>query len=327
MKCYLKSISTALPHRVQSNEELAEGIEGWSADKIRLKTGVISRRVAAPGETATDLAAQAAEMLLAQTSLPRSEIDTLIFCTQSADYLLPSSSCLLQHRLQLPTTCAAFDVMLGCSGYTYGLWLARSLILSGSATNILFLAGDTYTRYCNPRELATASLFGDGATATWISAEESGSLASIGHSVLGTDGRGEEHLRIRAGGSRHPETTESATRYLYMNGAEVASFAVGTVKRMVGDLLNRVGWTWEEVDHFVFHQANPGFVQRLSGALKLPAEKVPVDLADVGNTCSSTIPMTLQRCLESGRFHSGDRIILAGFGVGYSWGANALEWC
>lgn len=325
MKAYLQRITTSLPSRIQSNEEIAAGIEGWSADRIAQKTGIRARRVAAEGETAGDLCAQAAEQLLA--GVDRSQIDTLIVCTQSPDYFLPSTSCVLQSRLGLTDKCAAFDVTLGCSGYTYGLWLSRALLTSQSARKILFLAGDTYSKYCHPNELATASLFGDGATATLLSTDPNGALAEVGMSVLGTDGRGADYLIVKGGGSRHPRPAEERDRYLYMNGAEVASFAVSRIKVVIEDLLTQANLGWGDIDHFVFHQANPAFVQRLTAAYRLPAEKVPIGLAEVGNTCSATIPMVLDRAIAEQRFKAGDRLVLVGFGVGYSWAGTLLTWC
>lgn len=326
MSAYLHSITTELPEGVQTNDEIVVGIEGWTADKIRTKTGIVERRIAAPEETASDLCFRAAEKLFAQTGIDRGSIDALIMCTQSPDYRLPTTACLLQDRLQLPQTVAAFDLPLGCSGYTYGLWLARSLVLSDSAKNVLLLAGDTYSRYCHPKDLAVASLFGDGATASLITGDATNALAEIGVSALGTDGRGVKHLIVKAGGSRVPTSETVSENFLYMNGAEIASFAVSTVKTVVNQLLEKVHLQWTDIDGFVFHQANPAFVQKLMQAYRLPAEKVPVGLANVGNTSSSTIPMVLDQCVQESRFHAGQKLVLVGFGVGYSWAATLLEW-
>lgn len=326
MSAYLHSIATELADRVQTNDEIVVGVEGWTADKIRTKTGIAERRIAAPGQTAGDLCCVAAEKLIARENIDRSTIDALIVCTQSPDYFLPSTACVLQDRLQLPQSLAAFDLTLGCSGYTYGLWLARSLVLSDSARNVLLLAGDTYSRYCHPQDLAVASLFGDGATASLITPEATNALAEIGPSVLGTDGRGAKNLIVKAGGSRLPTSETVSENYLYMNGAEIASFAVSTVKMVVNQLLEKVGLQWPDIDGFVFHQANPAFVQKLMQAYRLPAEKVPVGLSNIGNTCSATIPMVLEQCVQEGRFHAGQKLVLVGFGVGYSWAATLLEW-
>ena len=208
----------------------------------------------------------------------------------------------------------------------YGLWLARSLVLSESARNVLLLAGDTFSKYCHPQDLAVASLFGDGATASLITADSQNAWAEIGPSALGTDGRGAKNLIVKAGGSRLPASETKSDNYLYMNGAEIASFAVSTVKMVVTQLLDKVQLPWADVDAFVFHQANPAFVQKLMQAYRLPPEKVPVGLANVGNTCSATIPMVLEQCVREGRFRPGQKIVLAGFGVGYSWAATLLEW-
>lgn len=326
MKAYLHSIATELAERVQSNDELVVGVEGWTAERIRAKTGIIERRIAAPDETAGDLCFRAAEKLISTGNIDRSTIDALIVCTQSPDYFLPSTACVLQDRLQLPQTVAAFDVTLGCSGYTYGLWLARSLVLSDSARNVLLLAGDTYSKYCHPKDLAVASLFGDGATASLITDHPENAWAEIGPSVLGTNGQGAANLIVKAGASRMPTSETPSDRYLYMKGAEIASFAVSTVKGVIERLLDKAHLKMSDIDGYLFHQANPVFVQRLVAAYKLPPEKVPVGLAEIGNTCSATIPMLLEQCVRSGRFQPGQKLVLVGFGVGYSWAGTLLEW-
>lgn len=326
MSVYLHGVTVALPERIQSNAELAADIEGWSAEKILARTGVVERRIAAPNETAADLACQAARQLFERIPLAAQNVDALIFCTQSPDYFLPTTACLVQDRLQLPRSCAAFDVNLGCSGYTYSLWLARALILSESARNVLLLVGDTCSKYCNPRDLATTCIFGDGATASWLSADSQGALATVGPSVLGTDGRGAPNLIVKAGACRQRLPQDDGERFMYMNGAEIAGFAAGTVKPAINDLLAKTKLTWADIDHFVFHQANPAFVKRLALAYKLPLEKVPIELSTIGNTSGATIPMVLERCISRGDFRPGQKIMLVGFGVGYSWAASLLEW-
>ncbi|MEP7306305.1 MAG: ketoacyl-ACP synthase III [Acidobacteriota bacterium] len=326
MSAFLQAIATELAARVQTNDDLVAGVDGWTADRILTRTGVTERRIAAADETAGDLCCRAAERLFAESGIDRATIDTLIVCTQSPDYFLPSTACVLQDRLQLPQSVAAFDLTLGCSGYTYGLWLARSLVLSESSSNVLLLAGDTYSKYCRPQDLAVASLFGDGATASVITRSPESVWAKIGPSVLGTDGRGAAHLIVRAGASRLPTSETPSDRYLHMDGAEIASFAVATVKTVVTNLLDKVGLRWSDIDAFVFHQASPTFVQRLIAAYRLPPEKVPLGLSNVGNTCSATIPMVLEQCARSARFQPGQTLVLVGFGVGYSWAATLIEW-
>lgn len=326
MSAYLHSIASEVAARVQTNDELVAGVEGWTADRVRTTTGVVERRIVAADETAGDLCFRAAEKLFASSAIDRTTIDVLIVCTQSPDYFLPSTACVLQDRLQLPQTVAAFDVSLGCSGYTHGLWLARSLVLSDSAQNVLLLAGDTLSKSCHPQNLAVASLFGDGATASLITNNADRTWAEIGPSVLGTDGRGAQNLIIKAGASRLPTSETPSDRYLHMDGPEIASFAVSTVDMVVNGLLDKVGLKWSEVDGFLFHHASPAFVRRLASAYRLPPEKVPVSLANIGNTCSATIPMVLEECARAGRFQPGQKLVLVGFGVGYSWSATLLEW-
>jgi len=326
MTVYLQAVTMSLPERIQSNAELCEGIPGWTAEKILAKTGMKCRRIAAPDQTAADLAVEAAETLFAQTALSRESIDALVFCTQSPDHFVPATACLIQDRLKLPATCAAFDFNQGCSGYPYGLMISRGLIVSGAAERVLFLTGETYSKYCNPQELATASLFGDGGAATFLSNESTNAWAAIGDSRCGTDGSGGKHLLCAGGGWRYPTPSADHPRQIYMNGAAIASFAAGTVKGGIERLLHVVQKDWSEIDLFLFHQANPGFVRRLAQALHLPLEKVPIDLDDVGNTGSVTIPQLMCRMWERGELKAGMQCVIAGFGTGFSWGMTYAEW-
>ncbi|MBI1346548.1 beta-ketoacyl-ACP synthase 3 [bacterium] len=326
MTVYLHAVTMSLPERVQSNEELCEGIEGWTAEKIVAKTGMRCRRIARPDETAADLAVQAAEQLFAETGISRDSIDALVFCTQSPDHFVPATACFIQDRLKLPTTCAAFDFNQGCSGYPYGLMISRGLIESGAAQRVLFLTGETYSKYCNPKELATASLFGDGGAATLLSNDPDNALAMIGDARCGTDGNGAKHLLCAGGGWRHPEPSPEHPRAIYMNGAAIASFAAGTVKAGIDRLLAVARKEWSDIDLFLFHQANPGFIRRLTMALHLPLEKVPIDLDDVGNTGSVTIPQLMRRMCDRGELKAGMKCVIAGFGTGFSWGMTYAEW-
>lgn len=326
MSAYLHSIASEVAAQIQTNAQLVAGVEGWTTDRVHKSTGVIERRIAAAEETAGDLCFRAAEKLFANSAIDRTTIDAMIVCTQSPDYFLPSTACVLQDRLQLPQTVAAFDVSLGCSGYTHGLWLARSLVLSDSAKNVLLLAGDTLSKSCHPQNLAVASLFGDGATASLITNRSENAWAEIGPSALGTDGRGAQNLIIKAGASRLPKSEAPADHHLHMNGGEIASFAVSTVDVVINRLLDKVGLKWPDIDGFVFHHASPAFVKRLISVYRLPPEKVPIGLEKIGNTCSATIAMVLEECAQTDRFQPGHKLVLVGFGVGYSWSATLLEW-
>jgi len=326
MNAYLRSIQFHLPATIRTNEELVAANPGWSAEDIYTKTGIRARRVAAADETAGDLGYAAADRLLEETGMNRNEIDVLLFCTQSADYFLPTTACLLQERLGLPATCGALDYNLGCSGFTYGLWLARSLILSGSASNVLLVVADTYSKYCDLHDLATVTVFGDAGAAALISASADHSIARLGPSVVGTDGRGGNNLIVRSGCARQPQSAAPQDNHLYMNGPEIFSFTLTAVKAGIDQLLDKLGIEWGDVDWYLFHQANRFMLERLGAAMKIPESKLPVDLQDVGNTVGASIPLLMRRMMDQGRFQPGQTCVLAGFGVGYSWAMTGLTW-
>ena len=330
---FLRQVACYLPPQACTNEDLAALNPTWDADKIFAKTGIRQRPVAGAQETASDLAYRAAEKLLETSAIPREEIDGLLFCTQSPDYFLPTSACLLQARLGLSTSCAAFDYNLGCSGFTYGLWMARALVASQSARHVLLLGADTFTRYCDPHDLTTVTIFADAGSAALVSASGEGALGRIGPTVLGTDGRGGENLIVRAGCGRAwaqascdfaaPATVEPPR--LEMNGPEVFSFTLREVEPAIAQLLLQLGWSWDSVDLFLLHQANAYMLQQLRKKLNVPAEKLPIDLAECGNTVSATIPVLMCRLLDSEKLKPNQRCILAGYGVGYSWAITSLE--
>jgi len=238
--------------------------------------------------------------------------------------------------LGLSTKCGAIDINQGCSGYVYGLTLAKSLIEAGSASNVLLITADTYTKFINRRDRSIRTLFGDGAAATLVTSIEADS-EMIGPFVLGTDGRGANEIIVPAGGLRCPPNAATAiekeddagnwrsAQNLYMNGADVFSFALRTVPPAVDQLLQKSGLRLDQIDFFVLHQANKFILERLRGKMKIPAEKFWIDMENSGNTVSSTIPIALESAMQQGRVKTGDRVALIGFGVGYSWGAAMVE--
>lgn len=332
----IKAIKSFLPEGKLTNEQLAEEFGDWHAGQIFSKTGVAVRGVAAENETALDLGVAAARRLFASGACAPEEIDFLLFCTQSPDYFTPTSACVMQNYLGLKTSCGAIDFNQGCSGYVYGLTLAKSLIEAGTASNVLFVTADTYTKFINRRDRSIRTLFGDGAAATLVSAVEADS-EMIGPLVLGTDGRGANEIIVPAGGLRCPPTAETAiekqddagnwrsAENLYMNGADVFSFALRTVPPAVDQLLAKSGLTLDQIDFFVLHQANKFILERLRGKMKIPADKFWIDMENCGNTVSSTIPIALEGAMEQKRIKPGDRVALVGFGVGYSWGAALIR--
>jgi 3-oxoacyl-[acyl-carrier-protein] synthase-3 len=251
----IRGIASAVPKGTQGRKELTELGGSSTPEKIMEVTGVRSRRVSRPGQTASDLCFAATETLLKNLRWERGTVEALIFVSQTFDYVTPATSCCLQARLGLPKSCAAFDVALGCSGYVYGLWIASSLVLAGSR-RVLLLAGETATKMISPLDHAAVPIFGDAGTATALEREEGHEM----HFDLGTDGGGFEHLIIPAGGQRRPRSNQTAVRTareggnvrsdedLYMNGPEIFSFTLREVPPLMSRILARAGWTKEQVD-------------------------------------------------------------------------------
>jgi len=332
----IAAVRSFLPENKLTNEDLAKQFGDWHAGQILSKTGVAVRGVARDDECASDLGVTAARRLFDAGICAPDEIDFLIFCTQSPDYFTPTSACLMQDRLGLKTSCGAVDINQGCSGYVYGLALAKSLVEAGTAQTVLLVTADTYMKFINRRDRSLLTLFGDGAAATLIRASEAQSEL-IGPFVLGTDGRGANQIIVKSGGLRCRATPETAIekedssgnwrsdQNLFMDGGDVFSFALRTVPATLQELLEKASLTIDQVDFLIPHQANKFVLERLRAKLKVPADKFWIDMENCGNTVSSTIPIALESALERGRIKRCDRVALVGFGVGYSWGGTMIE--
>lgn len=328
-KAYIKDIAYYLPKKVLTNEQIAQLFPEWSAEKVANKVGITERHIAADEETATDMAYQAAENLFAQ-GVSRNVVDFIILCTQSPDYFLPSSACILQNRLRLSKNCGAFDFNLGCSGYEYGLAIAKGLIVANVAKNILVLTAETYTKYLHEQDKGNRTIFGDGASATLVSTE---GFAEIGEVVVGTDGSGAENLIVRSLGARHKlplmdehvdeDGTMVSGDHLYMHGGNVFNFTADVVPPMVEELLEKSHLKQEDVDLWVFHQANKYMINYLRKLLDIDKDKFYIYMQTVGNTVSSTIPIALCEARKEDRLHG--HVLLAGFGVGLSWAGVMLN--
>lgn len=324
VRATLKGIASWLPERVLTNEELASVSPKWTAENIFSKTGIRERHIAGPEECSSDLAVNAAARLFESGVCQPDDIDFLLLCTQSPDYFLPATACVVQNRLGLRTTVGALDFNQGCSGFVYGLALAKGLVESGSARNVLLITAETYSKFLDAKDLSTRVLFGDGAAATLIGAADAGDDL-IGPVVFGTDGRGAQNLIVAKGGTRGgPASDAPACPSLHMNGPEIFNFTLNTIPPLVTDLLEKTGVSMDQVDHFVFHQANRFMLEHLRQKIGVPAAKFHVDMDSYGNTVSSTIPMALESAMRRGRIRSGDRVMVVGFGVGYSWAASML---
>lgn len=330
-QAYIKAISYYLPEKIVTNEELVKEFPEWSVEKVAQKVGVDSRHLAAEDETAGDMAEKAARRLFEEYSIDPKNIDFLLLCTQSPDYFLPSTACVLQNRLGIPTSAGAFDYNLGCSGCIYGMAMAKGLIAAGIAQNVLLLTAETYNKYLHPEDKSNRSIFGDGAAACLISTE---GFAQIGEFVLGTDGTGANNLIVKTGAARCKQATGLSTEdseghiwrddYLYMAGGGIFNFTLDAVPAMMNKLLEKSRLSKDDIDYYVFHQANKFMLSTIRKVCALPKDKFYIDLANVGNTVSSTILIGLKECLNNGTIKPGMRVMACGFGVGLSWGGSII---
>jgi 3-oxoacyl-[acyl-carrier-protein] synthase-3 len=330
MNAYIKAISYYLPEDILTNEQLVVEFPEWTVEKVASKVGVSKRHIAAKNETAADMALKAAEKLFSEHGLDKSEIDFVLFCTQSPDYFLPTSACLIQDRLGLSTSCGALDFNLGCSGYIYGLSLAKGLIMGGIAKNVLLLTAETYTKHIHPKDKGNRTIFGDAASASIISTD---GFAQIGNFSLGTDGKGCNNLILKTGGLRNPNKLNDlyfdesnnpiSSDYLYMSGSEIFNFTLENVPLLVKETLKKNQLELSDIELHIFHQANKYMMNFLRKKINIEEEKFYYFLNDVGNTVSSTIPIALYEAQKERKLHGN--ILLAGFGVGYSWGGVCLK--
>ena len=329
MDAYIQAISYYLPEKVVTNEQLSEEFPEWSVEKIAKKIGINERHVASENETAGDLAYQAAEKLIREHGIERESIDFVLLCTQSPDYFLPSTSCVIQNRLGLSTKCGALDFNLGCSGYEYGLAVAKGLIIGGVAKNILLLTAETYNKHIHPMDKGNRTIFGDGASASFISTK---GFAKIGEFVLGTDGSGYDRLIHKTGAMRHNEPLHDlhfdennnplSSDHLFMDGKAIFDFSSDIVPPMIEETLAKHQIKMDDVDLFVFHQANRYMINYLRKLMEIDKDKFYVFMEHVGNTVSSTVPIALCEAKKEGRLKGN--VVLAGFGVGLSYGATVL---
>ena len=319
-------IAICLPETVEDNDRLEAEFPKWNMGLIYAKTGIRARHLAGPGQCASDLGVAAVERLLREHNIDRRTIDFLLLCTQSPDYLLPTTACLVQDRLGLPTSIGALDFNLGCSGFVYGLSLADGLIRSGAARRVLFITAETYSKYIDRTDRSLRTIFGDGAAATLVEASPE---PSLGPFAFGTDGRGAGALMVTEGGARpkpcaiQPHKRKRWPSRLFMDGPELVKFTLDVVPPLVDRLLAGARWRREQVDLYLMHQATTFMLDHLRNRLNLDDEHVPEALQEYGNTVSSTLPILVHDLRASGRLRPGKRSLLIGFGVGFSWAGCA----
>ena len=301
---------------------LAASFPDWDLELIAEKTGIGQRHIAEPDETAADLGVAAVEKLFRDYKIDPASIDFLLLCTQTPDYPLPTTACLMQDRLGLRTSCGAMDFNLGCSGFVYGLSIAQGLIASGQVKRVLLVTAETYSKYIDAEDRSLRTIFGDAAAATLIYASEEPSLSAF---HFGTDGSGANTLIVNDGGARggeaaiKPRHRKRWKSRLYMDGPSLINFTVTAIPDLVRQMLGSVNLTLEQIDLLLMHQATRKMLQQLQLALRVDDEKLPIRMKDCGNTVSSTLPILIQDLRATGTLRPGKQSMLVGFGVGWSW--------
>lgn len=316
----VKGVSTCVPPHVVDNLSDDLGFDPGEVRKVVAMAGVQRRRIVDKGVTAADLCFEAAHDLLAHLGWDRDSITGLIFVTQTPDYFLPSTSCMVHQWLGLGDQCAAFDVGLGCSGYPYGLYLAACMLRSGGHRRILMLHGETPSLFIDPADQATRLLFSDAGSATALETAADG----LGHFCLHTDGTGHDGLIVRGGAfrDRHPENARDLS--LAMDGAGIFNFTLKRVPPLIKDALALAGRTVDQIDAYIFHQSNRFMMKHLLKKCGLPENRVPMTIEEMGNCGGPSVAVTMTRCL-SARRAATQALMLLGYGVGLSWGAAVID--
>jgi 3-oxoacyl-[acyl-carrier-protein] synthase III len=333
MSLIIKSIQYYLPDNIVTNEDIQKENPDWNLDKVSEKSGVYQRCIARENETAFDLSVKACDKLFQKND--KKDIDGIIYCTQSPDYIMPSNSFLLHNYFNLENRVFAYDFNHACTGYIYCLAMANAFIKSGMATNILLVNADTYSKYINRKDRSTRVLFGDGAAATIV--KESNNNRGIIDIELESFGSGYDKFWIPAGGHRLPKTDSTSVEVenekgnirskndIEMDGFGVWSFINSVVPKQLDRLLKRNNIDKTEIDQFVFHQASLMTLKSIMRAMRLNEEQVFINITNIGNTVSASIPIALKDAMDQGEIKNGSTVILSGFGVGLSYGSILME--
>ncbi len=321
-------IAVHFPDRLETNAQLQAEFPDWDLTLIAEKTGIQSRYIAAPAETASDLAVAASEKLFDEHGIDRASIDFVLLCTQTPDYPLPTTACLIQQRLGLQDSCGALDFNLGCSGFVYGLAIAEGLIQCGAARRILLLTAETYSKYIDAEDRSLRTIFGDAAAATLVQASDEQSVRAF---QFGTDGSGADTLLVADGGARSacqalkPRHRKRWKSRLYMDGPSLLSFTVVAVPKLIEQVLELAKLRGDEIELYLLHQATRKMLEQLQTRLGLDERRLPIKLEHCGNTVSSTLPILISDLRRDGKLAHGTNNLLIGFGVGWSWAGCAWK--
>ena len=320
----IDKISFHLPEKIEHNLQLDFQNPEWKVHEVAKKTGILQRHITEENETAVDIAYKAAKKLIKEYKLNTKSIDSLILVTQSPDYVLPSSSCILQERLNLNKNILAFDIGLGCSGFVNSLSVALSLISSKTISNCLLICSETYSKYINPNDRTNKLIFSDASSACFLERDNK-SKTKIYPFSFGCDGSGANHLIVENSGVKKLSENK-ITKELYMNGPAILLFTLSVVPKLVFDTLKNLNMSIKDIDLFIFHQASALVLSQLAQKLDISKNKIFSNLALRGNTVSSSIPIALKDALEKKLIKRKSKVLIAGFGVGFSLGATVIEW-
>ncbi|MGE3975624.1 MAG: 3-oxoacyl-ACP synthase III family protein [Bdellovibrionales bacterium] len=334
MRAQIKAISSYLPQTTLTNQVLAKQNPNWDMDSVVAKAGVVSRHIAGADETSFDMAARACDQLIKEIGIDKNSIDGIIFCTQSPDYIMPPNSHLIHKHLGLTDRVIAFDLNLACSGFVYALALCHSLIHSKMASNVLLITSETYSKFIHPSDRSSRVLFGDGAAVTLVTGAETKGFID---SELSSHGDGFEKFYIPAGGMRCPKSQATSTETtdrngnvrslenIHMDGLGVWSFINSVVPKQIKRVLEKNKLSIPDIDQFIFHQASQMTIDSLIKSLDLQERQVFINLSQLGNTVSASIPLAFKQAQEQGVIKENQKIILCGFGVGFSYATVLLE--
>ena len=317
----IKGISFVLGEKEINVNSFKKDNPDWDISKIISKTGINKVFYTSQNQTAVDLAVIALEKFFLENDFLKSEIDGLIFVTQSPDYTLPTSACIIQDRSKLPKELIAFDINLGCSGFVKSLSVVSSLINSGTCKNCLIVTSETYSKYISEKDRTNKPLFSDGASVTLVS---KGGDFEIGPSEFGVDGSGAKHLIVYGSGSKFDESKPK--NELYMNGNEIFLFTLTKIPKLVNKFFIENNLSVEKIDKFYFHQASKLVLEAIRKKLNIPYEKMIINNENIGNTVSSTIPISLKLTQMENLLKKDDLILIIGFGVGLSYGVTLIKW-
>jgi len=318
-------VGAYVPERIVTNFDLMKTLD-TSDEWIYSRSGIRERRIVAEHEATSDQAVVACQRALEDAGVRPEEVDLIITATNTPDMLFPATACLVQDRLGA-TRAGAFDLLAGCTGFIYGVIVGAQFISAGTADTVLVVGAETMSRVVNWKDRNTCVLFGDGAGAVVLRKvpDDRGILSTM----LGSDGSGGKYLNMPSSGSRQPASSDTLAQelnFLHMNGREVYKFAVRAMEDGASEVLRRAGMTREDVDFLVPHQANIRIIEHAAKRLKLPMERVAVNVDRYGNTSTASVPLALDEALKNNKIKDGDNVILVGFGAGLTWAGLLIKW-